>query len=201
MTDMNPTIVAKSSQLNADDLISGPITIKIRDTKVSAGGEQPVAIFYEGDNGKPWMVCKSMCRVLVSAWGPNSKAYIGKSLTLFRDPHVKWAGMEVGGIRISHMSDIGGDQTIPITVTRGNKKPYLVKSLKTESAKPAPTEADKLVAATKKAEAIIAEIQAAEDVDVVVEKNRDVLDRLEKAYPALNAKINDALKLRETEGE
>jgi hypothetical protein len=70
-----------------------------------------------------------MARVLVAAWGANSKAYIGKSLTLFRDASVKWAGMEVGGIRISHMSDIGGTQTIPITVTRGNKKPYLVKPL------------------------------------------------------------------------
>jgi hypothetical protein len=129
MSDMSSTIIAKSDQLNADDLISGAITIRIRDTKVASTGEQPVSIFYDGDNNKPWKPCKSMARVLVAAWGASSKAYIGKSLTLFRDPSVKWAGMEVGGIRISHMSDIGGTQTIPITVTRGNKKPYLVKPL------------------------------------------------------------------------
>lgn len=148
--DMASTIIAKSDQLNADDLISGAITIRIRDTKVAATGEQPVSIFYDGDNGKPWKPCKSMARVLVSAWGANSRAYIGKRLTLFRDPTVKWAGIEVGGIRISHMSDIGGDQVIPLTVTRGNKKPYQVKAL-------AASPADREVAALKTAGTAAAE--------------------------------------------
>jgi len=41
--DISNTLVAKSNQLNTDDLISGPITIQI--SRVSAGSpEQPVAI-------------------------------------------------------------------------------------------------------------------------------------------------------------
>lgn len=129
MNDMVSTVVAKSDQLNSDDLMGGAIVVRIRDTRVSESGEQRVSIFYDGDNNKPWKPCKSMCRVLVSAWGDDSKKYIGKFLTLYRDPDVTWAGMKTGGIRISHMTDIAGETTIPLTVTRGNKKPYIVKPM------------------------------------------------------------------------
>lgn len=131
MNDMASTIIAKSDQLNSDDLMGGPITIKIRDTKVTETGEQRCSIFYDGDNGKPWKPCKSMCRVMVYAWGDDSKVYIGRSLTIYRDTEVTWAGMKVGGIRISHMSNIEGELVMPLTVTRGNKKAYSVKALKT----------------------------------------------------------------------
>lgn len=129
MNDMASTIIAKSDQLNADDLLSGPITVKIRETKVAGSGEQPVSIFYEGENNKAWKPCKSMCRVMVAFWGPDSKKYIGKSITLFRDPDVTWAGMKVAGIRISHMSDIDGEKIISLTKSQGNKKPWMVKPL------------------------------------------------------------------------
>lgn len=139
MNDMSQVIIAKSDQLNGDDLISGPITVKISGVKITAGTEQPVAIHYEGDGGKPWKCCKSMSRVLVSAWGPDASKYIGKSVTLYRDPTVKWGGMEVGGIRISHMSDIDRDMVIALTATRGNKKPFTVKPLgKSTTKKAAP---------------------------------------------------------------
>ena len=127
--DMKQAIVPKSDQLNADDLITGPMTVKITGVSVKGGQEQPVSIAYEGDNGKPFKPCKSMCRVLVTAWGPDSSQYAGRSMTLYCDPKVRWAGMEVGGIRISHMSDIGSDMTMSLTATRGNKKPYTVKPL------------------------------------------------------------------------
>jgi hypothetical protein len=139
---MRQTIVPKSDQLNADDLIAGEMTIKITKVDIKGGQEQPVSISFEGDNGKPYKACKSMCRVMVSAWGPDSTKYVGRSMTLFRDQSVKWAGMEVGGIRISHMSDIAGNQTLALTVTRGSKKPYTVKPLAQGKAPaPAPTPA------------------------------------------------------------
>ena len=129
MTDLSKTIEAKSNQLNADDLQAKPRTINI--TKVSAGNsDQPIAINYEGDNKKPWYPCKSMRRLLVVVWGTDGASYVGKSLTLFRDPSVKWGGIEVGGIRISHMSNLDKAMTIALTATRGNKKPYTVKPLK-----------------------------------------------------------------------
>lgn len=129
MSDMRQAIIPKSDQLNADDLIGGTMTIKITGVDVRGGQEQPVSIHFEGDNGKPYKACKSMCRVMVSAWGPDSSKYVGRSMTLYRDPKVKWGGMEVGGIRISHMTDIDGELTMALTVTRANKKPYTVKPL------------------------------------------------------------------------
>jgi hypothetical protein len=129
MNDMSKVIVAKSDQLNSDDLVGGPITITIRDVKIS-GTEQPVSIFYDGDNGKPWKPCKSMARVMVAAWLADANKYIGRSLTLYRDPKVKWAGMEVGGIRISHMSHIERDMLLVLNETKGKKAAVTVKPLK-----------------------------------------------------------------------
>lgn len=129
MGDMREAIIPKSDQLNADDLIAGEMTIKITGVTVKGGQEQPVSISFEGDNGKPYKACKSMCRVMVAAWGPDSSKYVGRSMTLYRDPSVKWGGMAVGGIRISHMSHIDENMTMALTVTRANKKPYAVKVL------------------------------------------------------------------------
>ena len=129
MSDMGSVIVPKSDQLNADDLIAGPMTVKITGVVIRAGQEQPISISFDGDNGKPYKPCKSMCRVMVTAWGADSKKYTGRSMTLYRDTSVKWGGMEVGGIRISHMSDIDSAITLALTMTRANKKPFTVRPL------------------------------------------------------------------------
>lgn len=126
--DITDTIRPKSDQLNADDLIAGPMTITI--TSVSKGTpEQPVTMNYDGDNGRPYKPSKSMRRVIAGAWGVDSKLYIGRSMTLFRDPSVRYAGAEVGGIRISHMTDIKNDMKIALTIARGKREPYTVKPL------------------------------------------------------------------------
>lgn len=128
MNDMTSAIVPKSDQINADDLISGPMTITIREVQIKGGQEQPVSIYFAGSD-KAFRPCKSMSRVLVAAWGPDAKLYVGRSLTLYRDPTVKWGGLEVGGIRISHMTDIVSPMTMALTATKGSRKPYTVKPL------------------------------------------------------------------------
>lgn len=131
--NLSTTIVPKSTQLNADDLISGPITVRI--TAVKAGSaEQPVAIHYGGDNNRPYLPSKSMRRVLVNAWGAEASAYVGRSLKLYRDPNIKFGGEPVGGICISHMSDIPAPVEIALTVTRGKRKPFRVEPLAPEPA-------------------------------------------------------------------
>jgi hypothetical protein len=125
MNDMSSVIIAKSDQLNADDLLGGPRTVVISRVSITPG-EQPVTISFDGDNGRPYKPCKSMCRVMVALWGADANAYVGRSMTLYRDPEVKWGGLEVGGIRISHMSDITGKAMMALTQTRGNKKPFTV---------------------------------------------------------------------------
>lgn len=129
MTDMTATITPKSDQWNADDFLAGPRTFTIRDVTVKPG-EQPVNVLFEGGD-KAYRPCKSMCRVLVAAWGKDAKAYVGRSLTLYRDPAVKWAGMEIGGIRISHMSHLSGTLQMPLAVTRGARKMFTVLPLAT----------------------------------------------------------------------
>lgn len=133
MMDMSAAIEPKSDQLNADNLISGPLTITVTDVKVGARGqEQPVSIHFEGDNGKPYKPCKSMARVMVAAWGRDGNAYVGKSMTLYRDPTVTWAGMAVGGIRISHMSDINKPMSMALTANKKSRQIYTVEPLKVE---------------------------------------------------------------------
>jgi hypothetical protein len=117
--DMTRFIEAKSDQLNADDLISGPRTIAI--TRVSANdGEQPVNVHYEGDGGKAFRPCKTIRRIMVAMWGPDASKYVGRSMTLYRDASVQFGGMQVGGIRVSHMSHIDGEKTVVVMKSKGN---------------------------------------------------------------------------------
>jgi hypothetical protein len=134
--DIRSTLEAKSSQLNTDDLIAGAKTITI--TKVSAGSaEQPVAVSFEGDGGKPWYPCKSMRRVLVAAWGADASLYVGRRVTLFRDPSVLYGGIAVGGIRVSHLSHLDGPLSIALTVARQKRSPYKVQPLPASPPAPA----------------------------------------------------------------
>lgn len=129
MSSMLDTIVPKSDQLNFDDFIGGQSkTIKITNVSISAK-EQPVSLNYEGDKGKPFKPCKSMCRVLIYVWGPDAKAYIGRSLTLYGDPKVRFGGAEVGGTRISHMSHITQPITMALTASKSIRKPFTVQPL------------------------------------------------------------------------
>jgi hypothetical protein len=131
--DIREAMAPKSDQMNADDLIGGPATVEIIGVKVRKGtgqkGEQLVDVIVSG-GFKPYRPCKGMMRVISDKWGTNAAKWIGKSITLYRDPTVSFGGDQVGGIRISHMSHIDKRNTIALTVTRGNRKPYTVEPLK-----------------------------------------------------------------------
>ncbi len=137
MTNLLATIAPKSDQLNADDLIGRSITIKVAKVSLCGEPDQPIAIHFDGDNGKPYKPCKSMRRVLVQVWGGDGNKYVGRRMTLYRDDKVQFGGMAVGGIRISHMSDIERDVIMALTATRASRKPYTVKPLPPEGDAPA----------------------------------------------------------------
>lgn len=128
MLDMSHVIIPKSDQQNADDFISGPKTFTIEAVQISPGAEQPIQVKLVGEQ-RVWRPCKSMARVLVAAWGPDAKVYNGRSLTLYRDPKVKWGGVEVGGIRVSHLSHIERPLSMALTATKGRRADYTVKPL------------------------------------------------------------------------
>lgn len=136
MVDISQFTVAKVDQLTADDLIDKTLTIKITGIVGREDAEQPVSLSFEGDNGRPYRPCKSMLRVLERCWGRDGNKFVGRYLTLYRDPKVKFGGLEVGGIRISHMSHINGKQVMALTASKANKKPYTVEPLATPKEDP-----------------------------------------------------------------
>jgi hypothetical protein len=189
MVDMTPTITPRSDQINADDLIAGPRTITI--TKVTGNegnAEQPVNVFFEGDGGKPFRPCKSMRRVMVKVWGPDASKYAGRSMTLYRDPKVKWGGMEVGGIRISHMTGLEKAEVMALTETRSARKPYTVQPLKVEVAAP------KEDRAVLMANALIDRART-EDLDAFEADPKVIEQRawLAKKRPDLSAQVDAAI--------
>lgn len=149
-TDIAFAIVPKSDQLNADDLIAGPITVRLGRARVAPGGEQPVSIDVEDVTGtprKPWRPCKSMLRLLTEAWGTSdADQWIGRYVRLVRDPSVKYGGSEVGGIRVSGLSDVPANFTAQLTVTRSKRAPYRVEKLTSPASttRPQPSDADPL---------------------------------------------------------
>lgn len=122
------SIKPKSDQLNADDLIAGPLIVTVKEVIAGETPEQPVQIVIDGH--RPYRPCKSMRRVLVMLWGANPSKWIGRSMRLYMDSTVKFGGQAVGGIRISHMSDIEGDKSqVSLTTARGRRGVFTVEKL------------------------------------------------------------------------
>lgn len=120
MADVRATLEAKSDQLNATDIMGIDLVIRIRSVVVGGGKEQPVSVYFDGDNNRPWKPSKGMRRVLAAGWGWESDNWVGKSVKLHFDASVKYAGKEVGGIRVKAMSDI--DQRGMVVVEAINRQ-------------------------------------------------------------------------------
>lgn len=133
--DVTKAIEPKSDQLNSDDLMTGPRTIRIREVRVQAGQEQPVWIYFDGDNNKPWKSSKTGTRTLAAIWGPDASKWVGLHCTIYCDPEVTWGGMKVGGIRVSHMEGLTSPRTLMLTKTRGKKGATVIKPLEVARAK------------------------------------------------------------------
>jgi hypothetical protein len=164
---------------------------------IRSGQDQPVSVFFEGST-KAFRPCKSMCRVMVNAWGKDANRYVGKSMTLYRDPGVKWGGMDVGGIRISHMTDIERDMVMALTEKKGSRKPFIVKPLVVPTRQTAPTTSapDRVQAGV---DALLADIAGAEDVAAllaVVDASLKQRTWLEKNRPDLHEMVAAALRER-----
>lgn len=129
--DVSKHILAKSNQLNADDLVAGPITVQI--TGVSESDSRIVVRISGGH--MPWVTSKTALRVLVNAWGTESDTWVGRWVTLYRDEKVRFGGDEVGGIRIQALSHIEKALTLSLAVSKGKKQVHKVAVLKPDQAK------------------------------------------------------------------
>jgi hypothetical protein len=115
--DITDTLAPKSDQLDAVELAGGPRTVTI--TSASPGSaEQPVNI-HLAEVDRPWRPAKTVRRLLAAAWGTDTTTWAGRRATIYLDPHVKYAGKEVGGIRVSALSGIDKPLTVPVIETRG----------------------------------------------------------------------------------
>jgi hypothetical protein len=127
--DLTSTVIPRSDQLNADQLITGPMEVTVTKVILGSSEEQPVVVHYENDGGRPFKPSKTMRRVMILAWGADGRAWAGKSMRLYHDPAVKFGGSEVGGIRISHMSHIDKDIKVSLTATKGKKVLWDIKRM------------------------------------------------------------------------
>ena len=137
--DFGETLVAKSDQLNADDLVGGPITVQITDAKRGDSPEQPLVLRLSGDH-RPWKPCKTARRILAACVGStNTGALIGRWVRLYRDPDVTWAGKAVGGIRVDGMSGIDRPVTIALALNKKAKAEHRIVPIRPPADdKPAP---------------------------------------------------------------
>jgi len=137
--DFGETLTAKSDQLNADDLVGGPITVQIIDAKRGDSPEQPLVLRLSGDH-RPWKPCKTARRILAACVGStNTGALIGRWVRLYRDPDVTWAGKAVGGIRVDGMSGMDKPITIALALNKKAKAEHRIVPIRPPADdKPAP---------------------------------------------------------------
>lgn len=136
MTDMRSSILPRSDQQNFEDFLSGPKTITITAVKGTGNGDQPIAVYFDGDDGRPLKPCKTVRRIMVSLWGYEGSAYVGRSMTLYGDPKVMFGGIAVGGIRVSHMSHIEKETTLALASTKGKRGMHVIKPLRNSQEAP-----------------------------------------------------------------
>lgn len=125
--DLTESIAPRSDQVNADDLIAGPVTYTIREVRKGAA-EQPFD-FMLVETDRAYRPSKTMRRLIVAAWGSDANVYAGRRLTLYRDPSIMFGGQRVGGIRVSHMSHISKRIEEKFQTTRGRREAFVVEPL------------------------------------------------------------------------
>ena len=131
---LRDAMAAKSDQLNALDIVGCEPVIRIRDVTIKRG-DQPVRVYFDGDNNKPWKPSKGMLRVLAFAWGEDETKWIGRHAKLYFEPSVRYAGEAVGGIRIRALSDIDkGGILLALAISKQKREPYEVAFLEVQQA-------------------------------------------------------------------
>lgn len=124
--DFSSTTQAKSDQMNAVDLVGGPVAYRITNIKMTGSPDQPVSISVDGHR-QPWKPSKTFRRVMLLLWPETSpEEWIGRDVVLWCDPEIKFAGEKVGGIAISHASHINERKVFTLAESKGKRKTIIV---------------------------------------------------------------------------
>jgi len=127
--DFASTLKGKPNQLNAEDLTSGPITVRI-DRVRSGADDQPVVIHISGGH-MPWKPCLTMRRLIRAVTGTTkASALVGRWVTLYCDPDVRYGKVKTGGVRMSHMSGLDRTITKALQVSKDRFQDFTVEPLR-----------------------------------------------------------------------
>lgn len=136
--NISHAIIAKSDQLNASDLVGGPQTVTISEVR-EGNSDQPVQIHLLEWPGRPFKPSKTVLRIFAHAWGEETDEWPpGARMTVFRDPSAKWAGEEVGGIRVSHLSHIPGPFKLALRESQKKSNLHVIQPLPDAPTPPKP---------------------------------------------------------------
>lgn len=147
---MKITAPPRSDQWNADDFVGSARTFTIAGVKEGTAEQKYDIELVEGE-GRVWRPPVTVLRLLIAAWGDEASTWVGRQVRLFCDPSIRFGPDQVGGIRVSHMSDLpsGKRFTANVTEARGRRKPHSVESLPTAEQVAASTSTDELGAMWK----------------------------------------------------
>ncbi|HET8612978.1 MAG TPA: hypothetical protein VFL92_09460, partial [Sphingomonas sp.] len=126
--------------------------------------------------------------------------YVGRAMTLYRDPEVQFGGMKVGGIRISHMSHIDGEQSMALTATRAQRRLFKVRPLRIEQEQQ--DSGQRRQSPADWTAEFIEKMKAAPDLDALAEIQRKAerpIAKLKADHPDLHKRAADAAAARDRE--
>ena len=125
--DITDTLAPTSDQLDAVDLLGGPRIFTVASVTRN-NDEQPLNV-HLAEFPRVWRPSKGMRRVLAACWGAQAAEWAGRRVELYCDPAVIFGKEQVGGTRISRLSHIDGPRSIPLLVSRGKSKVFVVQPL------------------------------------------------------------------------
>lgn len=127
---MKITAPPRSDQWNAEDFTGGPRTFTIAGVNPGKAEQKYDIEMVEGE-GRVWRPPLTVLRLLIAAWTDEAATWVGRRVTLYLDPNVKYGGSAVGGIRVSHLSGIDKPLTLALSISRGHRAPFVVQPLDT----------------------------------------------------------------------
>ena len=123
--------------IKAGEMNGKPVTLTIKDVFIDAletetGNTESKPIVSFEETTRHWVLIKTNAQCLLSMWGPDTAAWLGKRVTLY--PENDSSGLSDSGlcIRVKGSPDIDGDITATIKLPR--RKPQQRKLVQTGKA-------------------------------------------------------------------
>lgn len=129
--DITQALAPNSDQIDAIELVE-PRTFTIdTGSRIGKRDNKTVAEIRLVEVDRVWRPSKGMLDVLAACWGTKGDQWPGKRVTLYNDPEVMFGKDKVGGVRISHLSDIPAARDVQIrgAGATGRKRSWHVEPL------------------------------------------------------------------------